>query len=55
MNGQELDRAVRAILARVTRETVLTETRNLVALGFGHSQAFVLLCAVLSAQAGKGE
>ena len=51
MDSIEKDRAVRAIFARVTPETILTETRALAELGFSTSQAFELLVTILTDRA----
>lgn len=48
MDSTEKDRVLRAIFARVTPETILTETLALAELGFATSQAFELLVTILA-------
>lgn len=50
MNGLDLDKKMREILAGVTRETVLTSTAALVELGFGSKLSYQLVEKVLTAK-----
>jgi hypothetical protein len=47
MSPVELDRRFREIAARVTPETILSETRALVELGIGPRAAFLILAKIL--------
>ena len=48
MNGIELDRKLRAILATVTPETSLSAAQKIAALGFGARTAWFLVEAHLT-------